>query len=47
MKKAIEYIFCTASALLLAWVFVSWVDIVLHNLSTCQYLAWNFFVVFF
>lgn len=35
-------------ALLFVWMFISWVDIVTHNLdSQPVYLAWNLFTILF
>lgn len=33
-------------ALLLGWIFISWIDVITHNLdSEPVYQAWNFFVL--
>lgn len=42
----IETIAFVAGMALLLWMFISWFDVILHNMkSNPQYLEWNFFKV--
>ena len=47
IKIAID-IFVIVSCILLAWMFISWVDVVTHNLDPEPvYQAWNIFALLF
>lgn len=40
--------FAGASTTFIAWLFLSWLDVVLHNMDPEPvYRAWNFFALFF
>lgn len=43
IAKIVLYFVCIA---ILAWLFFSFVDIVMHNTTTCQYAWWNVFMLF-
>ena len=45
MMKKIENTLYGISALGLFWFVASWVDVVAHNLTTCQYQWWNCFEI--
>lgn len=46
--KMIENWFLANSVLLMLWVFISWVDIITHNLDPEPvYQAWNIFAMLF
>ena len=50
MKTAADTIvnaLCIISYILLFWVFASYIDIVLHNLTSCVYQPWNIFKLMF
>lgn len=41
-------VFAIISALLLAWMFISWIDVITHNLNPNPvYHAWNLFILLF
>lgn len=47
-RKVISTMFWVNCALFDIWVFVSWIDIILHNTSPNPiYQSWNFFTLFF
>ena len=47
IKAAIDG-FIIISCLLFAWMFISWIDVVTHNLDPEPvYQAWNFFALLF
>lgn len=35
------------SVLFVAWILVSWVDVIAHNVSDYSYSAWNLFTILF
>ena len=43
----IEKIATGISAALVLWFMASWIDIVLHNTTTCIYASWNLFTLIF
>lgn len=44
--KAVIDAFIVISCLLFAWMFISWIDVVTHNLDPePMYQAWNLFVL--
>lgn len=45
--KAVCNAVIVLEVLFLLWVLVSFIDINAHNLTTCEYMPWNFFIVFF
>lgn len=47
IKNFIKYFVSIVNILFLLWIGISWVDVVLHNLGSCEYLSWNFFSLFF
>jgi len=47
-KKLISFMFFGGCLLFDIWVFISWIDVILHNLSPDPvYQSWNFFTLFF
>ena len=47
MGKKISNLITLASALALAWVLISYIDVVSHNMSDQAYAWWNFFTIVF
>lgn len=47
MGKKISNLITLASALALAWVFISYIDVISHNMSDQSYAWWNFFTIVF
>lgn len=37
---------CVIPAMILAWLVLSWANVVCNNLSTCEYAWWNAFRIF-
>lgn len=38
---------CIISVLLTTWILLSYIDIILHNTTTCTYQSWNLIVMAF
>ena len=47
IKRLVGNILTGLGVLMIAWVFISWMDIVAHNLTLQEYLPYNFFTVVF
>ena len=47
MIDKIMMVFSWISGILLLWALASWVDIILHNTTTCIYASWNLFALLF
>lgn len=46
--KVLEKIFIIVSIIILAWIGISFINVICHNLeSNPQYFDWNFFVIHF
>ena len=47
LKMKIENAAAALGGVLLVWGFASWVDVISHNLSDCNYAWWNLIVILF
>ena len=45
IKRIFDFAFYIFAILFCVWVILSWLEIDAFNLSTCEYLSFNFFVI--
>ena len=44
-KKEIEFLICVICALVILWIFVSFIEVNMHNMTDHTYSKWNFFTL--
>ena len=47
VKEIVSITFYSICVAILMWIFFSFVDVIMHNTSVCQYAWWNFFTLIF